>query len=496
MADPTATNETALAEPDETSLNHGLGDDDQVEQSPVDQALQFEKTNRFLQNDDIFQAPIVPGEVPDLKDDVKLIAADEHALEDLQFLMADMKRVGGMCKAFALEAERIAPGTMGVPAGYFTQAPTATRYKIATENLFAKVWEFIKQALAKLREGLRKVINWLIGKKDDKDDPEALKRENAEATRQADEVASQGEKATEEVGAAAINLSNAAKHGVDLKENGGTQQYSDMDRIIGELLGGQNDHVRKFMGGHDPVFNDLVNHGSYFKMLMETNKAAMPAVTALLTKTQEVTKLIDTRLAAEGQTADVTQGSTLQKLGEPITFRAAGNQMSLSAYLEHLRTQQSEASKPQQQMRSFDEVFSALSQAFRQRLLYELNRFIDAGTASLIDAEAALRVAEELLTKGDAQEHTAETNVDWHKTIHALRTDITDLTAILMHVKTYRSQVQVMLVEVMEFAYQVAEQIHGRLAPEQTNQQFIQTVELLAKEAKHYRDNLAKMSRI
>lgn len=489
MADPTQENATALNEPEETSLNAGLGDDDQVTQE-----LEFANKDRFLQNDDIFKTPIVPGEVPDLRDDVKLIAADENALEDLQFLMADIRRTGGMCQAFALEAERIAPGSMGVPAGYFTKAPTSTRYRVATESLFAKVWEFIKQALAKLREGLRKVINWLIGKKDDKDDPEAAKRENAEATRQADEVAKEGEKAVDEVGAAAINLSNAVKHGVEFKENGGTQQYSDMDRIIGELLGGQNEHVRKFMGGQDPIFNDLVNQGTYYKMLMATNKAALPAISALLTKVQEVAKLIDTLLAAEGQTAEVVQGSVLQKLAEPITFRADGQQMGLAAYLEHMRAQQSAASKPQQQMRTFDEVFSALSQAFRQRLLYELNRFIETGTASLIDAEAALRMAEELLGKGNAQEHTAETNVDWHKTIHALRTDITDLSAILMHVKTYRSQVQVMLVESMEFAYQVAEQVSGRLAGE--NHQVSETVQLLAKEAKYYRDNLAKMGRL
>lgn len=486
--DPQAT---ALNEPEETSLNHGLDDED-----PVDQALQFEKTSRHLQNDDIFKTPIVPGEVPDLRDDVTLIAADENALEDLQFLMADMRRVGGMCQAFALEAERISPGTLGVPAGYFTKTPTSTRYRIATENLFAKVWEFIKQAIQKLRDGLKKVIYWLIGKKVDKGDPEALKRENAEATRRADEVAQEGEKATDEVGAAAINLSNAVKHGAEFKEGGGTQQYSDMDRIIGELLGGQNDHVRKFMGGQDPIFNDLVNQGTYYKMLMETNKAVLPAVTALQTKVLEVTKLIDALLAAEGQTADVVQGDTLRKLAEPITFRTANQQLGLAQYLEHLRAQQSDASKPTQQMRSFDEVFSALSQAFRQRLVYELNRFVDTGTASLIDAEEALRVTEELLTQASTQEHTAETQVDWHKTIHALRTDITDMTAILMHVKTYRTQVQVMLVGTMEFAYQVAEKMSRQLAGEQTNQQVSETVQQLAKEARHYRDNLAKMGRI
>jgi hypothetical protein len=495
MADPTAGNEAALNEPDESSLNSGLGDDDQVEQSPVDQALQFEKTYRGLQNDDIFQAPIVPGEVPDLKDDVKLIASDENALEDLQFLMADMKRVGGMCQAFALEAERVAPGVMGVPAGYFTKAPTSTRYKIATENLFAKVWEFIKQAIQKLRDGLKKIIYWLIGKKDDKGDPEALKRENAEATKKADDVAKEGEKATDDVAAAAINVSNAVKHGVEFKENGGTQQYSSMDRIIGEALGGQNDHVRKFMAGQDSIFSDLVNQGSYFKFLMETNKVVMPAATALQTKIGESANLIKTLIASEGQTASVVQGDTLRKLAEPISFKVGAQSMNLSQYLEHLRTQQSEAEKTQQQMREFDEVFTALSQAFRQRLVYELNRFVEAGTSTLIDAEEVLREVEEQLTKASAQEHTAESNVDWHKTIHALRTDITDLSAILMHVKTYRTQVTVMLVDLMEFAYDVAEAIMKRLTGE-SNHQVTETVQMLAKEAKHYRDNLAKMGRI
>lgn len=495
MADPNATNEGALNEPEESSLNHGLDNDDLEAQSPVDQALQFEKTNRGLQNDDIFQAPIVPGEVPDLKDDVTLIAADENALEDLQFLLADVKRVGGMCQAFALEAERIAPGSMVVPTGYFTKAPTSTRYKVATENLFAKVWEFIKQAIQKLRAGLKKIIYWIIGKKDEKGDPESLKRENAEAAKKADEVAKQGEKATDDVAAAAVNLSNAIKHGVEFKENGGTQQYSSMDRIIGEALGGQNDHVRKFMAGQDPIFSDLINQGSYFKFLMETNKVVMPAASALQTKVGEAANVIKALIASEGQTANVVQGDTLRKLAEPISFKVGGQSMALSSYLEHLRTQQSEASKTGQQMREFDEVFTALSQAFRQRLVYDLNRFVEAGTATLIDAEDALREVEDQLTKASAQEHTAETNVDWHKTIHALRTDITDLTAILMHVKTYRTQVTTMLVDLMEFAYEVAEAIEKRLTGDQ-NQQATETVQLLAKEAKHYRDNLAQLGRL
>jgi hypothetical protein len=487
-----------LNEPDETSLNHGLGDDDQVPQSDaqIDQELQFAKTERHLQNDDVFQTPIVPGEVPDLKEDVKLIAADENALEDLQYLIADIRRTRGMCQSFAMEAERIAPGVMGVPLGYFTKSITTTRYRIATENLFAKVWEFIKQAIAKLREAMRKVIFWIIGKKDGKASKDELKRENAEATQRADETAKQAEKATDEVSAAAVNLSNAVKHGATFKEGSGTTQLSDLDRIIGELIGGQNEHVRKYMGGTDPVFNDLVNQGSYYKLLVNTNKAVLPAISAMQEKVMILAKTLDALVAGDSSTSEALQGDTLKKLQSETLFRTDGQERSLSAYLEHMRATQSDASKPAQQMRSFDEVFSSLSQAFRTRLIYELNRFVDAGTSILIDAEDALREVEEKLAKPAAQDHTAQTNVDWHATIHTLRTDMTDLTAIIMHVKSYRTQVTTMVMDAMGFAYEVAEAVQKQLAPDQPSHQVTSAIEDLIKEAAHYRQELAKLQRI
>lgn len=489
---------SVLNNPDDSSLNHGLGDDDQVQSaSQIDQELQFFKTERHLQNDDIFQDPIVPGQVPDLKEDVKLIAADEAAIEDLQFLMQDITRVRGMCQSFALEAERISPGVLKVPVGYFSKAPTSTRYKVATEQLFAKIWEFIKQAISKMREMLRKVIYWVMGKKEGAQaKPEDLKRENADATQHADAVAKETEKATDEVAAAAVNLSNAAKHGVELKEGQGTVQISSLDRIIGELLGGQNERVRKFMGGQDPIFNDLVNQGSYYKNLMQTNKAVLPAISALQEKVLLITRTINALTVANDNSEQVLQGEKLRKLQEPLYFHTQAGQTTVSAYLEQLRQQESEAAKPSQQMREFDEVFTALSAAFRTRLVYELNRFVDAGNAILIDTESALAEVETKLTGGDMQEHTTETNIDWHKTLHAVRTDITDLTALLMHVKAYRSQVTAMVANLMGFAFEVAEAIEKRLLPEQKNQQLTDTVQLLIKEARHYRETLSKLERL
>lgn len=119
------------------SLNQDLTREDQMENPP----------EPLLSNDDLFEGPIVAGELPEeLNKNLAIVAALESRITDLCYLVSDMKRAGGMSKSFALEAARIDPKSVR-PIGFYSEAPSATQYKVSLESFTAKISEAWKRLM-------------------------------------------------------------------------------------------------------------------------------------------------------------------------------------------------------------------------------------------------------------------------------------------------------------------------------------------------------------
>lgn len=107
---------------------------------------------------DLFKDPIVPGEAPEITEQNTIVASMESMANSLNMLLQDIKNVGGMNKAMAMEAARIVPEFGSVPLNRYSEYPTATLYQVSLESLT----NTLKNAIRKLIELIRKAINYLI----------------------------------------------------------------------------------------------------------------------------------------------------------------------------------------------------------------------------------------------------------------------------------------------------------------------------------------------
>jgi hypothetical protein len=80
----------------------------------------------------------------------------ENRIVDFTYLVNDIAKTGGMCKKLAMEAERIAPGFGGVPLGFYSEVPSATRYSASLEEITKNVICLLSEAIDKADEAEKK----------------------------------------------------------------------------------------------------------------------------------------------------------------------------------------------------------------------------------------------------------------------------------------------------------------------------------------------------
>lgn len=473
----------------EKGLNEGIGEDDTETEDVPHYSAQTQLPH--LQNDDVFKTPIVPGEVPELNEDTKMIALTETALEDLKYLIEDIKRNHGMSQSFAIEAERISPGFINekTPVGYYSASPSATRYKVSLEGLFAKVWEFVKAALQKIRDTFMKVVYWVLQIKNGsgKESDEELKAKAQREAELEERFAAALEKALLKMANATVEVANGVAHGVQVNASGQeTRQFSDMDRLIGEVIGGaqQSEAIRNFMQTGDPIFADLVTHGPLSSTMSSTNKALSQSLLVLQEKTQLLSMTLIALVSGQSDTAKVTAPANIRRLSEPNEVKVNGEPMTLGDYanmLSELRAT-TEGIK-HDKLFEFQDVFTLLANTMTRRNLGEIDAFVEVANLALIDVRAALNKAIDLLEKAPGQTHTAETNIDWHQAIHGLQEDMAGLTKVLLEVEQYRTKLKLMVAAVTAFGQEVAKAIEDKLADTGTNHQMPEYLKQLSEEA-------------
>lgn len=172
---PPSEAEAATKDADE-SLNAGLELDD--DDGPA------QKAPTPIEADGQTPAPELPDPVELSHPESDLIAL-EAALQDLIYLSDDLAKAGGMSRAIAVEAQKIIPEFGGVPLGYYTELPSATRYQTSLESVqsavketASKIWEAIKKICATIREHLKKFVAWL--KSHLKADPATVMKDHEE----------------------------------------------------------------------------------------------------------------------------------------------------------------------------------------------------------------------------------------------------------------------------------------------------------------------------
>jgi hypothetical protein len=122
----------------------------------------------------------------DIEENIGNITSLENRITDLFYLADDIQNASGMNQSFAMEAEKLLPGFGGVPIGYYTVDTSATRYKVAVEELSAGIWALIAAAITAVAAMIYKFIKYVFGKDSEKgklptvDDIEDIKKKTDE----------------------------------------------------------------------------------------------------------------------------------------------------------------------------------------------------------------------------------------------------------------------------------------------------------------------------
>jgi len=138
----------------------------------------------LLKNEDFFEEPVSPGELPTLREDTKIIATLESNLKSIQYLLEDITTTGGMSQALALEAANYSAAIKDKPIHYFTKDPTATQLEFSIESLVDSIRAGFKLLIETIKKWIKKVVAWFVGLGQDK--KEITDREYEKAKQEVD----------------------------------------------------------------------------------------------------------------------------------------------------------------------------------------------------------------------------------------------------------------------------------------------------------------------
>lgn len=459
------------------SLNAGLADPS--DDDPDAGELALAQHAKYLQNDDIFQAPIEAGKLPELKEDVKIVAAECAALEDLFYLIEDVRQSGGMSRSFAQEAQRIDADLITVPLGYFTLTPTKTRLQVSMESFVSKVWEFIKSIFKKIVEMVKKAIAWLTGKPSEKEEDPAAIAEEEESAKRMEAIVRE---LSRDVADSTIKLAQATKEGVTIRHRGQTAQYSQVDEIIKATFQGQT--RRRYMEiieGKDGFYEDFIYKGQFYQRVMEAEGQLGAWTNYVLLRTKSLRKILDKFLRSTLDESDLPwMRRDIAELSKPIPAVFAGRHMTLRAYHEgalYAFTNIQESATGKQLV--FEDVFLNVAQAFEDGRLQKLNLYIQSTLSTLASCrQESEGILKDVAEQGDL-DLSMRTDLDWHKAIGQYMDDVAALASIASLLKMYRTRVLDMTLELMKFGRDAVEVISQDLPAQHTSEQFKRVTKLL-----------------
>jgi hypothetical protein len=495
----------------EVGLNHGIEldqdatDGDQV--IPVT-SLPDVRMMPEVTAHDLFQE-VIPGEVPELKEDLNIIGANSAALEDLDYLLADLKRAGGMSQSFATEAKRLYPEfDKQSPLGYYTQQASATRYRISLESLFQRLKESFKELIRKLRELLRRFALWLVGSRDtggnlmNKTDDQ-IKSEVESVTQRAEERNQTLEQDMHDLQVLAKVVLVEVSKGIDIRDqHGDTQHVSDFDKLVAHYLYDTEsaEEVRQFMEGRNPIFHDIIEEGPWTKATEGLVDIVNQSLSVMMQKSTALLSVV----SSSGSAAFADQmvnGRTLEILNQRLEVSFQGRKMNLQDVSTHYNRIYNEASQgePQKHL-SFEQVFGRMAQALATG---PTKRLIETGrdvSIRLLTIEKYLDLLEvqigNVVTDGADGMPDHSTAQPLREALDAIRTDVRDLAMVSVRMNAYRSIVETMSARVVGFAYRLATAIYRDMQVSKEESKAPEVIRELAQQAarmrdKHYRTQAA-----
>jgi hypothetical protein len=442
---------------------------------------------QFIDDDgvDFFAGELIPGEVPDLNDEVHLIAAIESQLQDLMYLERDVRGTGGMCKQFALEAQKHIPNFGGVALEYYTDMPTATRYKVALEELSKGIWAAIAAGAAVVLAVVGKLIFWMLGRNKGGDGGggggggsggiastgEPSKAQVQEAVKQAKAMPEQAKQMARslDLGSKAIEKANGLLNhsAITMKNEHGKEftAHSFEDVIKNALTNVERFHrAKEFFDTTNGYAHDIINSGPYSKMMAGLS-SRMSAVTAALNmKADALDSVVRRDLGSTSATDKGVNTSVLATAAKPIEVTLEGRTMTLAEMARFLSERRHElmdktVSKPIM----FDKLFMTMADAYKSHtidtVLNEAGVLLETITTIRERAGKLRDVARDLSSDGVPGALTEDVGENVRATINDMNQEIVALTRISSEIVQYFSTLEKAADKALVFGIEVVKKV-------------------------------------
>lgn len=363
-----------------------------------------------IEDINFFEGEMVPGEFPEVDEEVNIIATLESQLLDLSYLEDDLRRAGGMSQHFALEAQKLIPDFDGKKSpSYYSQEPTATRYKVAMEEITDAVWALIGIGIATVLALFAKLYFWITGRKkknsgggggdsgggDGKSAPKDVIKE-------ATEFVEKMPAAVKEYGVA-IDLGMQVLHKADALlahsnitlKNEYKREYSvrSFQDIINNVL--TNDErmqeSRNFLDTRTKYVDDIIHVGGYTKELMEVVNKVAAAGHAISLKASALDKVCRKDINSHNQEDGMENSASMDVLKRSVEINLMGHQVTLKEAAQDLDTKR-KALKEEWTTNpiTFDKLFTSMSSSYQNHTLEHMFQQTNAVMKTINDVNAQL----------------------------------------------------------------------------------------------------------
>jgi len=420
---------------------------------------------------DFFAVPIMEDEELDVAENLDGIAALESQLQDLLYLENDLLQAGGMNKHFAMEAQKVIPNFGGVPMGYYTEATTATRYKVSLEELSRGVWAAIAAGVAVVIAAIGKFIFWMMGRRNKGDStPSSGEVTNADvkaAVQSAKEMPAEVKAMAKsmDVGQKAVVKAEGmlSNNPLTLKnEHGKEYTVHSFQDIINNVFTDQERYGRakQFFDNRDAYTHDIINGGEFSKKMAALSQSMGAVSSALSIKAETVEGVIRRDLGSHSVSDEMKNNSTLTTVGKVIEVTLMGRTMTLRELADHLSDERKELrEKTITNPIMFDKLFSTMHKTYESHTIDTIMR--EAG--SLIECLDAVRTRLEkmkgasrnLSTDGVPGALTQDVGEKIRQTLSSLQEEVIALSMIAAEITLFFRTLETLANHALGFGVEV-----------------------------------------
>lgn len=402
------------------------------------------------------------GAAPDVSEELDEFVSLEARIEDLLVLRESIVETHGMSQGFALEAQRLMPEFDNKnPLGFYTVAPSATRYAVAIEELSAGIWSLIAAGIAAVIALIVKFMKWL-GKGKEEEAEERVKNA-AEKLDDAKKLLAECDRLIQE-GQEAIR----GKH--IYMDDSRRDEHGSLDQLVRSymLSSTHGKRIQEFLETKDPYFHDLINHGPYTKEMAGLAVVFKSLQLILRQRLNALEAVGRMDLADDSLTSNMANVKMLETLKDHVQVSYNGKESTLQEIKTSVDMVTREVANQQVSGDlSFDHLFGSMAQALTNSAvtvslqeLTTLTPMIDQMRHKLQALEAK---AGSYKSDGSQGKHSTLVGTDLRHAIFVLGTDLSALQGITSEVMQYQHRILFLSSNAASFAEAMAELI-GRSA--------------------------------